>query len=805
MNRVNWNENWKFWEEKDAFALVWNVPEQAAQVELPHDAMLLRTPCADSPNGGNTGFRDGGNYVYVKNLFAPVEYRQQTVALKFEGVYMNALVYVNGQLAGQRPYGYSQFIVPLNDYLHYGQDNEIRVLVKNNGMPNSRWYSGSGIYRDVWLLTGDSTYFCPEQLQVSTRWIEDGLAGLEVAMTVENKNCYPRSIRVVGEITAPDGGVAGRFEMPVALGSNTKETLSQTLSVENPSLWSDETPSLYRCSVTIVEDGVTLDGDDTSFGIRVIQVDARRGLRVNGQPVKLRGACIHHDNGPLGAVSCQEAEERRVRKLKEAGFNALRISHNPASVHLLDACDRLGVYVMDETFDMWTRPKMDNDYALGFEQWWREDVTALVRKDFNHPSVILYSLGNEIPEVGQLKGTQVCRDMSALVRNLDPTRLTTVSINGVFAAGDCVDKIVADVVSAAPGGAEGGNVNDFMSVMDTHMDDIVCHPIVSQRLENAGVGVDVLGYNYMAARYEKDAVDYPNRVLVGSETYPPDIARNWALVEKLPSVIGDFTWTGWDYIGEAGVGVPAYNFGEGGFGAQFPCQLAYCGDIDITGFRRPLSYFREIVYGLRHDPYIAVQNPEHYGEFLIKTPWVLSDAVSSWTYPGMEGKTVVVEVYAPGTQVELLCNGKSLGKAPAGSEAGYIARFETKYEPGELVAVAYDGDKELGCTRLVSAASASSIHLESQGTDLVYVDIALVDDKGCVNTSAQAEMTVSVIGGTLVGLCSGDPKPRHNYIESVTDTYNGRALAIVRPNGGEACAVTVTGNGLTGSLMISGK
>lgn len=805
MNAQLWNDNWKFWEETDAFSLVWNIPEQAREVTLPHDAMLERTAHPGSPNGGDTGYRDGGSYVYVKVFHAPEDWRDRLTALKFEGVYMNAHVYLNGQLVGKRPYGYSPFVVPLNDYLNYGAENELRVLVKNSGMPNSRWYSGSGICRDVWLLTAGPLHLPDGAVKVSTRYIEADYAAISLSVRVENRDFRSHAFRLAAQFYDPQGALAASADQPLTMPGSSAETIEQTISLPAPALWSAEKPHLYRCVVRLFSDDGEIDRAETRFGVRTVQIDAGQGLCVNGQTVKLRGACIHHDNGLLGAVASYEAERRRVRILRQAGFNAIRSAHNPASSALLRACDELGMYVMDEAFDMWSRPKKDNDYALFMDKWWREDIASLVQHDFNHPSVLFYSLGNEIPEVGTPQGSALGREMARLTRSLDPTRYAMVAVNGVFASGDHVPQIMADVLSAAAArGETDGNVNNFMAAMDAHMDDIVAHPLVSARLDAAAVGMDLVGYNYMAARYESDAEHYPHRVMVGSETYPPHIARNWPLVQKLPALIGDFTWTGWDYIGEAGVGIPAYRFGEGGFGAQFPCQLAYCGDMDITGFRRPASYFREIVFGLRTDPYITVQNPAHYGEVPMKTPWVISDSHSGWNWDGFEEKPVVVEIYSPGTEVELFQNGVSLGRKGAGEAAGFITTFETVYRPGTLLAVSYDGGREIGRMELVSAGAPDHIRADVENSDgeLIYVDLTVSDKDGRAVHCADTTLTVAVSGGELAGLGSGDPKPTHNYTENTTDTFHGRALVILR-RGGSDMTVTVTAqNGLNEVFTI---
>ena len=802
MRQINWNGNWKFWSDKDAFALVWNIPENARDITLPHDAMIESPAYAESPNGGNTGYRDGGNYTYVKRLHLDGQDIGKKYILKFDGVYCHALVYVNEQLAGSEANGYSTFYVNLTPLLRVG-DNEIRVQVRNAGMTNSRWYSGSGIYRDVYLFNSGATYIEPDSVQVTTENADEELALLKMNTTVINESLDARTLFLRTRILSADGTETGGEKTAFFLKAGESRTLSQHILVKKPTLWSEDSPALYTAAVTLCDGQESIDGAETVFGIRTLSLDAARGLRVNGKTVKLRGACVHHDSGVLGASTYYDAQYRQVKLMKEAGFNALRISHHPAAPSLLRACDELGMYVMDEFSDMWQRAKNDLDYALDFDKWWETDVRLMVKKDYNHPSVVLYSVGNEIPEIGTDYGSLTCAKIAGLIKSLDPTRYTTAGINGVFAAGDQMGRILSDLSKDMQAAGEiDGNVNDFMTVMDTKMDQIVVHDAISERLEKACASLDVAGYNYMAARYEPDSVNYPNRVMVGSETYPPDIARNWALVEKLPSVIGDFTWTGWDYIGEAGVGVPAYRFGEGGFGAQFPCQLAYCGDLDLTGFRRPLSYYREIVFGLRRKPFIAVQNPHHYGENLIKTPWVMSDADESWDWPGCEGKPVVVEVYAPGDEAELFLNGKSLGrKKPEKCRA----LFETVYEPGTLRAVAYRNGEELGCTELLSPAEETklSLNAEYSGTELIYLTAQLCDGRGVTVTGADEWLTAAVEGAELLGFGSGDPKPENNYNEEKAKTYKGRAQLVLRKTGAGAVTVCVSAeSGKTAQIRL---
>lgn len=815
MIEQKWNDNWKFWVDKDSFALVWDIPEIARDITLPHDAMIEKPAHADSLNGGNTGFRDGDIYTYVKMLHAPEEYKEKTVTLKFEGVYMNAFVYVNGQLAAKSPFGYTTFYAPLNDFLKYGEDNEIRVQVRAGAMTNSRWYSGAGIYRDVYFLESGLTHIVPEGVQVKTENADDAYATLRVATELENKTAVPQDLVIETVIKDDEENVVAKECTFATIFAGENRTLKQRIIVENPKLWSAENPKLYTFETKVYENTEAkelLDEAADTFGIRTLAVDAKRGFRVNGKTVNLRGGCIHHDSGLLGAATYEDAQYRQILKMKEAGFNAIRMSHHPMAPAMLRACDEIGMYVMDETFDMWNRLKSNYDYGLYFQEWWEKDVTAMVRKDYNHPSVVLYSVGNEIPEIGTDKGAQTCQELSDKIRSLDDTRYTLASINGVFAAGDKVDQIVADVVAGLS--AEGkidGNVNDFMSLMDGHMDEIVVHKIISERLEKACAGVDIAGYNYMTARYEQDGKAYPNRVIVGSETYPPEIARNWELVERLPHVIGDFTWTGWDYIGEAGVGIPAYKWGEGGFGAAFPAQLAYPGDFDITGFRRPASYYREAVFGLRKKPYIAVQNPTHYGEFLIKTPWVISDAASSWNWDGMEGKPTIVEVYAQGDEVELLLNGTSLGKKAAGKEAGFRTLFETTYEPGILTAISYENGHEIGrnelatagCERTLCVEKEEYVGLKNAKQELVYVQVEMRDQNGVLVADDNQKITLSVDGEVeVLGFGSGNPKPNYNFNEGVTELFGGRAQIIVKKPEGKATLTVTAENGIEGKVEL---
>ncbi len=803
----NFNQNWKFWIDKNAFALVWSVPEHAQDVTLPHDAMLVSDATPDSPNGGNTGFRNGDPYTYVTWITPTEEDRNKTLMLKFEGIYMNAKVYVNEEFAAKQPFGYSNFYVPLNEFLRYGERNEIRVVVKNNGMPSSRWYSGGGIYRDVYLLTGGTAYIQPNGVQITTEQLCNEYATLKVRTELKNRCCQNRDLTLLCRVLDANGNEVARDVTPVTLFESENRTLNRRITLCDPHPWSAENPYLYTVISELYEGENLVDSETFTTGLRMLTLNSKHGLCVNGESVKLRGACIHHDNGVLGAATYYDAEYRRIAKLKESGFNAIRMSHHPAAPALLLACDELGMYVMDESFDMWHRFKGDSDYALFFEEWWEKDVESMVRKDFNHPSVIMYSVGNEIPEIGTRHGAKTCHDLCEKIRSLDPTRYTLASVNGVFASGDRMDEILADIASTLSPDEIHGNVNDFMSMQEDHIDEIVCHPIISERLEKAFTSTDIAGYNYMTARYAGDVTAYPNRIIVGSETNPPDIAGNWALVKKHPQIIGDFVWTGWDYIGEAGLAVPGYEFGEGGFTTQFPCQLSGCGDFDLIGSRRPWSYFHELIYGLTKTPCIAVQRPDKYGVPLMKTPWIVSDSHSSWTYPGMEGKHVIVEVYSAGDEVELVLNGTSLGRQIAGEKSGYMAHFDIVYQPGTLEAVSYENGQVIGRSALRTAEGICHLTADAEPTGnkegLIYINIAKLAENGIIDDHEDEVITVSADDNIrILGFGSGDVKPTYNYTGTETRTYRGRALLVVQKTD-PALSGEITVSSTTGSVSVT--
>lgn len=786
MERKYFNENWEVKSGANFFSMKDSKKEL---INLPHDAMILEKRSDSYTNKMNTGFFPGGVYNYTKNFLIPEDYVNKSIYFEFEGVQMNAMVYINGDFAGKCLNGYTNFYVKANKFLKYGQENIVKVIAKTSAEKNSRWYTGSGIYRNVKLIIGDKIHIKLDGVKITTPNISDNEALVEIETTVENESFENKSGYILNEIFDNNENLIAKDLAPITFFIDEEVSIKQRVLIENPKLWDTENPNLYTCKTKIIVEDKTIDKDENNFGIRELKLDVKNGLRINGETVKLRGACVHHDNGVIGACTFEDAEERRIRILKEAGFNAIRSAHNPMSKAMLDACDRLGMLVMEETFDTWNVSKEDYDYALFFNENWEKDIEALVGKNYNHPSVIIYCIGNEIPEAGTQIGANTGLKIVKKLTSLDNTRYTLNSVNGMFTIMDKIGIIMDELDKEIGDEPLEKEINNFMVRLDKHMDSIITHEEVTKATQEIYAGVDIAGYNYMTARYEKDEELFPNRIICGSETAPQKIDINWKYVKEKSHIIGDFTWTGWDYLGEAGVGKHDYTLDRSVmFGGAYPWYIAYCGDIDIIGNKRPQSYYREIVWGLRKEPYIAVHRPEYYGKEALTTQWSWSDSISSWTWKGFEGKPIKVEVYSDSEEVELVLNGKALGKMETGEKNRFKAIFDTIYENGLLEAIAYTNGKETGRTKLVTVGEVADIKvdvekrkLKANGRDLAYLNISLVDKEGSINMNEAKKISIEVEGqGTLQGFGSADPKSLENFYDKERTTYDGKLLAVVR-------------------------
>lgn len=807
MKRYNFNDGWSFCKI--------NEENSWQDITLPHDAMIFEGHAADARSGAGGGYYYGGKYCYRKK-FKPAGEHCAKYLLHFGGVAGECHVYLNGKHLVHNFYAYNGFSADLTNQIVFGEENVLDVYVDNDCQPNSRWYTGSGVFRSVWLITGGEVRI--GGVKIFTPLVGDDVSEAEIEMTVENDIDGERDLSIETEIIDKNGAAVCRGNTPFTLFERGKEIARLRLYPKNISRWSIEEPNLYTCRIRLTDGtGKIIDAAEESFGFRTITVDPLHGLRLNGKEILLRGACIHHDNGVIGAAEYYDACERRIRIMKEAGINAVRISHHPCSEEMLLACDKLGMLVWEETFDMWQERKTKYDFAMYFNDEWKKIVDDMIEKDFNHPSVFLYSFGNEIPEIIKPQGIRISRMLSEHIRTLDPTRLVSNAINGMCAASGKVVPLLIDLgivtkeqVASITGdpnsdsasvfqiildtAGKGGNINDAMLALANNMGRVMEHPSIGEKLAEPLSHLDVSGYNYMKSRYEVDARDYPDKIIVGSETTPPDIDILWEKVKNIPQLIGDFTWTGWDYIGEAGVGHTNYE-GKSEFAVAYPGYLAYCGDIDITGYRRPISYLREIVYGLRTKPYISVQDPKYFEAPAKCTSWAEPETVASWTWRGSEGKSVRVTVYCADEEIELFLNGKSMGRKRA--ERNRVS-FAIVYEPGELKAVGYVGGKKMQSHALFTASE--NVHLElalsketiARYSELCFVEMQFTDDKGVPDMSVSLPVKVTVSeNAELIGFGTGDPNSEEEFDDCVRTAFRGRALAVIRGRKVGTATITV--------------
>jgi len=559
----------------------------------------------------------------------------------------------------------------------------------------------------------------------------------------------------------------------------------QTLTVKDAYLWSVDEPYLYTLVSEVSVNGETLDTEQTTFGIRSIDVDVKNGFRLNGLPIKLKGGCVHHDNGLLGGASFDRAEERKLELMKSAGFNAVRCAHNPPAPAFLDACDRLGMLVINESFDCWRTGKNTNDYHLYFEDWWQRDTEAMVKRDHNHPSIILWSIGNEVPErTGVSDGAAWAHKQAELVRKLDPTRSVTASIHFLFEVLMSEPELLGKISSVS-------NAQEFFALKNQVPESIEHDPLGSLT-EEFCKALDVVGLNYLFQRYAWDHQRFPERVIVGSESYPFQAYEFWHAALEHPFVIGDFVWTAIDYHGESGLGnVGIDDPGPAHLRNKWPYHLAYCGDFDICGFKRPQSVFRDLLWGVRTQPFIAVLDPQMYEKEITLSPWAWDPVLDNWTFPGQEGKTTRVDVYSIDEEVELFINNESVGRKPAGAAVKNKTSFQVTYQPGTIEAIGFKDGKAVSRTLLETAGVAVVLRLTADRAairaeygDLAYITVEIIDDKGRVVKNADLKVSFEVTGdGKLVAVGTGNPISEELYIGATHNAWQGRLMAVVSSTG----------------------
>ena len=723
------------------------------------------------PMGHDVGYLRGGTGWYRKAFVVDQENAGKEVLLHFDGVMGEMTLWVNGAEAGSHVYGYTPFYFNITRYLNApGQVNFIAMRVYKPNQ-DSRWFTGAGMYRTVEISYLDQVHVSIWGLGIKSQVNEDSSANVHLELKVENIVEIEREISVITEIIDTDGSIV-HFEPEILkVPPSGRSQISLQGNLQNPILWNPDQPVLYTAKVKLFEDGRQIDEYVQDFGIRTITYSAEAGFAINGKNVLLKGACIHHDNGLLGAAAFRRAEERKVQIMKENGYNAIRTSHNPPSKYFLEACDRLGMLVIDEAFDMWVKPKRKNDYHRHFEQWWKSDLQSMVLRDRNHPSIIMWSFGNEVQERADPEGVEIGKKCIEAIHEMDDTRPITQAVCGFW---DNPGKVWDD---SAP----------------------------------AFEILDISGYNYQWAEYESDHAKYPDRIMYGSETFPLEALENWQMVEKHPYIIGDFVWTGMDYIGESGIGHSIYPNPDDQqvFLMPWPTYLAWCGDIDIIGNKKPQSYYRDVVWDeskleiLVHEPNTS-DHPE------VTSKWGWPNEFPSWSWEGYGGIPLQVRVFSAHPSVRLELNGEVIGEKKIRESDNLTAVFEVPYAPGTLKAVAFHENEILAEKVLHTAGLPAYIELKPDATEIaagtgevVFIQATSLDEYGNLLDKYQAEAQVIVEGpGTLIAAGNASPVLQGSFQDEHFSFYNGKALIVVRSTGEAGLiSVALTDGGLESQVL----
>jgi beta-galactosidase len=741
------------------------------KVDLPHDWSIEDRPGTHSPfnpdaiSQVNEGFTVQGTGWYRKDFTVPASAKGKRVIIQFDGVYMNSDIYVNGQHVGNHPYGYTSFYYDITKELKFGETNVIAVEVKNEGQ-NSRWYSGSGIYRHVWLKTVDPVHLKTWGTYITTRGADAAAAKVVVKNKIVNESTGPVVLKVITRILSARGREVGKIESSLSIPAGEERETNEQAAIKRPQLWSCETPVMYKAVTEIYKSGKMVDSEKLWFGIRQISFTANNGFQLNGKTMKLKGGCFHIDNGPLGSKAYDRAEERKVELLKASGFNAIRCSHNPPSPAFLDACDRLGVLIIDEAFDMWIYGNNAYDYHLYFKDWWQKDMESMVTRDRNHPSVILWSIGNEIPQMATPEGVETAHKLADYVRGMDPGRPVTAAVNDLNPGKDA-----------------------FFAALD------------------------VCGYNYAINHddhqpdlYAQDHKRLPERVMFATESFPLKAFNAWMAVLDHPYVVGDFVWTGWDYIGEASIGWLGYpqksNF--------YPWNLAFCGDIDICGGKRPQSFYRDALWKNNQLSIFVKPPTPSFKESPDKSPWSIwnwVDVVPQWNWEGFENKPLEVSVYSSCDKVELFLNGRSLGVKQTGKTEKFMATWTVPYQAGKLKAVGYSSEKPVKTAALETAGkplnirlSADRVHLGADSQDLSYITVDVVDANGLPNPEASDLISFELEGdATIAGVGNANPMSLESYQLPQRSAWKGKCMVILKAGKKGKVTLKATAAGLKSS------
>jgi beta-galactosidase len=749
---------WKFYKGELSGAEIPGFDEsQWRKLDLPHDWSIEDLPGQekdkiigpfDRSSSGTfyTAFTIGGTGWYRKLFIVNEDDKSKELSIYFDGVYMESEVWLNGHKLGSHKHGYTPFHFKLNEFLNpAGKENILAVQVKNTG-DNSRWYSGSGIYRHVWLRVTDPLNIPVWGVFITTPEVTEEKSKVEAIVTVENNGDSPIDFTLKNTIVSPEGEEVTVSEGREKLAPGEKREIRQVIDVDNPELWSCDTPLLYKLRSELISGDKVLDNVETTFGIRSISFSPDKGFLLNGKHVILQGACIHHDNGPLGSVAIDRADQRKIEILRKNGFNAIRTSHNPPSQGFLDACDKYGMLVMDEAFDMWINPKRADDYHLFFQEWHETDLQSMIMRDRNHPSVIMWSIGNEIKERADSSGLRIAAELIKIVKSIDTTRPVSEGI--------C----------------------EFWETKGRKWDDSA----------PAYALLDVCGYNYVFGEYERDHSLYPERVIAGTESFAMDIYENWKMAMEKSYVTGDFVWTGMDYIGEAGIGQVMTDSTT----MCWPWIISNCGDIDLIGNKKPQSYYRDVVWD-RSPLEMEVEEIPPAGKVWKIRDWGWRRTYRSWNWPGNEGKNMNVFVYTKCNEVRIELNGRVISTQTLNDTSKFTYRFSIPYEPGELKAVALTNGKEMARSSITTTGpvkklkiSADRNSITADRNDLAYLTVELVDSEDRRVPFAENNVTFQIEGDAeIAGVGNANPMEPKSFQSTSCTAFQGRCLAILRPTG----------------------
>lgn len=786
MQKIKIDRDWNF--RRQAPSAMSVMLPGGETVDLPHDATIGTDVDPNSPNGNSTGWYNGCFANYNKHMLFPAEWQGKKVYLQLDGAYWCTEISLNGHLIDMHPNGYTPFWADLTEQVNFGENNRINLFVNNSQQRTGRWYTGSGVYRHVYLRVGEKLHLSPAPTFVSTECLEGSVARLKAVAEVWNESDMVRTFSVKVSLCPEDGGEGGASaQSTLTLQAGERAQAKLSLLLPEARLWSPASPALYTVRTELYENGACVDSDESLCGVRTVEITREKGMLLNGEPIKLYGGCVHSDNGVLGAVSLYDAEYRKVRIHKDAGYNALRCAHNPPSEDFLEVCDRLGMLVLDEFFDVWRMLKDPNDYHLFFDAWWKRDMELAILRDRAHPCVFMYSLGNEIGERNGLKGGyELARELAVYARSLDGTRPLNLSLPTTFNGLD--DKDTAQMLQSLYAKMQGGTKIQNLTTEFSEK-------IFAEKTAPFAAAADVVGYNYIENRYEEDMRTFPERIFVETESYPRQSGYIWSLVEKYPCILGDFLWTSMDYLGEAALGNTIYSDPAEGKSynrlnapqPQYPSRTANCGDFDLTGAPRNQLAYRQAVWG-SEKTFLEIVTPDKSGKDVYLSQYGWEDAYQSWTFPGFENQRTTAKIYSAAEEVELFVNGVSQGRKPCGKGCDFTATYEVIYAVGAVEAVSFRAGKEVSRVRYETVGSACKLvaeadttQLKADGESLAFVRVTLADAQGRAVPHVEAKLTAQVSGAAaLAGFGSAAPSTEENYTKGEFATHRGSALAVVR-------------------------